>query len=80
MAEELGHRLYKVIALRGEGEWNAATHKLVSFKADGIEPYDHDAGADAIAGFKELAAIGGNPWENIDPDQYAREVRSEDVL
>ncbi|HJZ89843.1 MAG TPA: hypothetical protein VKE40_03150 [Gemmataceae bacterium] len=74
-AEQLGHLMYKEVALKGIGEWRIDDMKLVAFAVRAIQPVPSE---DPIAVFKRLSQLIGDRLEGKDPNAIVRDLRGED--
>lgn len=73
LAKRIGNRLYEVIGLAGEAEWDADDYSLLYFKANDITPYEETAIKAAI---KELRESAGPAWDRVkDVNAYIEELR-----
>lgn len=75
-AQELADSLFEAIGLEGEATWNSESWEIEDFHADRIVPdFQQVTPSEAFA---HLATAAGDRWDEIDPDEYVRELRSED--
>lgn len=73
LAKRIGNRLYEVIGLAGEAEWDADDYSLLYFKANDITPYEETPVKMAI---RELRESAGPAWDRIkDVNAYIEELR-----
>lgn len=74
LAQNLGKMLYRELELEGEAWWHAATMELRRFRVKRVGTYDFTTPSQAFA---DLASIAPGLWEDIDPDTYINEQRSD---
>lgn len=80
-AAKISDHLYKPIGLEGVATWDYATRTLVSFVARAVTEFAGeftsalDVKQDIVGTFDRLAAAAGNRWDDVDPDEYVRELR-----
>lgn len=74
MADELGHQLFKYVALEGTATWDTETWEIKNFKVDRIGEFEDTPARKA---FDYLSEAAGNRWESIDPEEFVAELRSE---
>lgn len=80
LAQELGRRLYQTVGLVGEAIWDADSRRIVAFQAESLSPFrDRDPGADRprsiTRSLERLAEAAGGRWDEVDPDEFVRELR-----
>lgn len=71
-AKGLVGQLYEVIGVTGEAKWHPITLKVVEFKATSLLSY---AKHDLLETFNHLREMNGTAWENINPEDFVREMR-----
>lgn len=74
MGRELGGRLQEWVGLEGEAKWDSETWSMQSFRATRITEY-HDT--NPVEAFSKLAATSGNAWDDVDAEEFVRELRAE---
>jgi hypothetical protein len=74
LAVDLAPRLYRVIEVHGEAYWSTGSLRLVKFKITEIGSYDDRA--NMAETLRELSAIAGDYWDDIDPDEYIADLRA----
>lgn len=77
IAQQLGKKLYRTVALHGTASWYRGTQELKDFKVRKVGAYD-DALANPAEAMRELSRIMGHHWKDVDADEYMREERSDD--
>lgn len=75
LAKPLGRRLYEDVVIEGNAVWDAETLKLLEFEATEISTYQ---GGNVVTAFKELAEAAGGRWDNVDAQEYVRELRDDE--
>lgn len=75
-ARELGKRLYELVSLRGRAVWETNTWHVIDFEVEEILPFVSKSHSNA---FKSLATVLDGFWDDIDPDQFVDNLRSEFV-
>ena len=73
-ARELSPRIYELMGLKGTAVWNYGRSEITRFKVDKVLPYRAKPAAKA---FEELSEEFGAAFDNIDPEQFVREIRGE---
>jgi len=74
LAKEIAERLHKMIGVEGEATWDIDTWKLSAFTAESLVEYkEHDP----VEAFEALSAAAGDFWNDVDPDAYVSELRSD---
>jgi hypothetical protein len=76
LAKELGDKLFKMIGLEGEARWDSDEWELEEFRADAIVAVYPRVGI--TEAFEALAQAAGDTWDTVDPEEYVRELRSDD--
>jgi hypothetical protein len=76
LTEQLGEMLYDYVELHGDAEWYSRNWMLKSFKVTGIGDY-RESTSEPIRALQDLGDASAGFWDNIDVDQYLREMRSE---
>ncbi|RIK72993.1 MAG: hypothetical protein DCC68_25630 [Planctomycetota bacterium] len=76
LSSRLGKSLYHTVSVEGEASWDSRTWRLVDFKITEIGPYNEDA--DILETLGGLAVAAAGRWDDIDPDEYIRQLRSDD--
>lgn len=79
LSQELGNRLYHVVGLDGEAEWDLLTNEMVSFYAERLTEFT-DRNSDGtkrtvVQAFDELARASKGRWEKVDPEEYVTNLR-----
>jgi hypothetical protein len=74
LAKQIAQRLHTVIGVDGEAWWDTHTLKMQKFVADSLLEYEPASPAQTFA---ELAKSADGFWDNIDPDEYVKELRSD---
>jgi hypothetical protein len=77
VAEELGQHLYHWVELIGDAKWGIKNWKLDEFVVRAIGTYREKA-SDPSKALDDLRKIAGTAWGEIDPQEYIRELRSDD--
>lgn len=82
VADALAGRVGQTVGFVGTATWNAETRAVVSFEADRLSPYrDRDPGMDRprtnIEAFAALAEAAGSRWDDVDPDEFVRDLRAD---
>jgi hypothetical protein len=78
LVQRLGARLYQVVGLEGQAQWETDRYTLVSFQADAIVDYDDTA--DVGTTLDELSRRFGKYFNDIrDVDAYVRSLREDDA-
>ncbi len=75
LAKELGARLYMLVSLSGEAKWTTGDMSLIGFRITEIHDYQGDSKITET--LQSLAEIAGDFWDEIDPDEYIGDLRSE---
>lgn len=79
LARALGKRMFQVIGLSGVAKWDADTDELIEFTADEVTGFDDHEGdhqrTSVREAFSQLAEISGSKWDDVDPDEYVRNLR-----
>ena len=83
VASGLAERVGETVGLIGTAVWDAATNEMVRFDADALSPYrDRDPGMDRPRtieeAFQSLAEASNGCWDDIDPDEFVRQLREGD--
>ena len=73
---QLGHLLYDLVVLKGQATWDTSQWQVVAFEVEEILPFE---GRGASESFAAIAKLSGNHWDDIDPDEYVHQIRSESV-
>lgn len=77
-------RVGRTYGFQGEAHWCLDSDRVVSFDAKRLGPYrDRDHPDDPrprtnAEAMDNLAKASGDRWDNIDPDEWLRELRSDD--
>jgi hypothetical protein len=74
LAQKIGTKLHTVIGVEGEAWWDAHTLRMQKFVADSLLDYNPTSPKET---FSELAKSADGFWENIDPDEYVKGLRSD---
>jgi hypothetical protein len=77
LAAELGRLLYSSVTFDGEAQWATPDWRLVDFKIIGIAGVNQDL--ELLATLQRLAEIAGDSWDDVDPDEYVANLRSEEL-
>jgi hypothetical protein len=72
LAKELARNLYEVVALEGEAVWRTEDWQLEAFSATRVTDYKR---VDARLAFDRLASAAGTAWDQVDAEEYVRNVR-----
>jgi hypothetical protein len=76
LAKTLGGMLYSNISVDGDAEWTTPELRIVGFKITGLVGYDETANIeDAL---RELSAIAGDFWDDLDPNDYVSSLREDE--
>jgi hypothetical protein len=80
LADALSDRVGETIGLDGKARWDAETNVLTAFHATEVTPYrDRDPGMDRprtnLEALAALAEAANGRWDNVDPDEFVRELR-----
>lgn len=73
-ARDLGHLLYELVVLKGKATWDSTKWQLVDFEVDEIMPYRRRNSQES---FNKLRELSGDIWDDIDPDEYSYQARSD---
>ena len=77
VAEELGQHLYHWVELVGDAKWAVKSWKLDEFLVRGLGAY-REKGSDPSRALDELRKLAGGAWDQIDPEAYVQDLRSDD--
>ena len=69
----LGKRLYDEVGLQGVAQWDAVTGQIESLELHGINDFEP---TDLTTAFKELAAVAGRNWDNINAVEFVSHLRN----
>lgn len=75
LAQSLGKLLYKNVELIGEAMWATADFKMLTFRVTEIGKYVQEQ-SDPAATLETLSRLSGGLWDEIDPDEYLSDMRS----
>lgn len=75
LAAQLAPLLYHFVSVDGEAKWSSFDMALVDFRITGIGSYEEDSNVLETLG--EMAKISAGFWDEIDPDEYIADLRSE---
>ena len=73
MARALARCLYEEVALEGEASWDPETWEIETFRATRLMEYK---AIDPLIAFRELADAAGDRWDNVDAEEFVRDLRT----
>jgi hypothetical protein len=73
LAKRIGNRLYEVIGLEGDAEWDITDYSLLSFRANAITSFEEGTAREAL---KALGEVSGEGWNHgNDTNAFVEELR-----
>ena len=74
IARKLARCLYDEVALEGKAVWEPGDWDIKGFEANRLVGYRPTG--DPLLAFKELAEAAGDRWDEIDAEEYVRDLRT----
>lgn len=72
IARQLAISLYEEVCLEGEATWSTKDWSIEGFRATGVMAYRR---TDAETAFRLLAEAAGSRWDDVDAEEYVRNLR-----
>lgn len=73
LAKALAKRLYEEVCIEGQATWRTDTWSLESFIGKRLTEF---RSADPVDGFRRLATASRGCWDDVDAEEYVRQMRS----
>lgn len=74
LTKELGARLYENVGIEGVATWRVRDWRMLSFRATRVLEYRPQA-TNLVQTFRDLADASKGRWDDIDAEDYVRELR-----
>lgn len=79
MTKEVSARLYENVGIEGIATWSVSDWKMTAFRAIRLLDYRPQE-ANLVDTFKELADAAKGRWEDVDAENYVRDLRGDGPL